>query len=318
MTVENSVNYSKYRNGIVVPIIICSVMFLNLYFYSRLTTPDQVVFLSKSLYLYAVITLVAFFSCLLLFYLSIYKFYFAGSRAENNPESYLYQIQLPLKFRKYRLIFAMSSVLYFVFFAFLSNIFIYFINEDTIFSIIPSPKAMEHNLGSNTSHERMEMLNGSAHGDSNLILSHTPNYPNYQLIICCNYIGYVPMLILKISESLSVLLIPFNILIGVTISILVGLNVTLNIYILIQNHTIKISKKNFLGALGISTGLFVGCPTCTGSLFYTIAGFSSLIVFSSLNFFQILFVTISIPMLVISLLLMMKILKKMYMNSCNI
>jgi hypothetical protein len=70
--------------------------------------------------------------------------------------------------------------------------------------------------------------------------------------------------------------------------------------------------------LGISAGLFVGCPTCTGSLFYSLVGFSSLVLFTSLNFYQTIFVVISIPMLFISLLMMMKMLQKSYIDSCKL
>ena len=35
----------------------------------------------------------------------------------------------------------------------------------------------------------------------------------------------------------------------------------------------KLSKRNFFSFLGMSSGLFVGCPTCAGSFFYSLAGF---------------------------------------------
>lgn len=313
-----SKDYSKYRKGIVVPIIICVVMFLSLFFYSKMTSPDQDIYLSKSLYSYAEIVLVSFISCMILFYLSIHKYYFSRSSQEKNPGSFLYQIQLPFKNYRYKIIFVICAVVYFIFFAFLSNIFIYFTSPTTIFTLIPSPKPDEHTEGLHTKHNLIERQNETSKETATSLTPKSFVYPNYQLIICCNYIGYMPMLILKLSENFSILLIPLNLLIGVTISILVGLNMTLNILILMRYKTVKVSRKNFLGALGISTGLFVGCPTCTGSLFYSIAGFSSLVLFTSLNLYQILFVVISIPMLIGSLVLMIKMLQRAYINSCNI
>ena len=106
------------------------------------------------------------------------------------------------------------------------------------------------------------------------------NYPSYNLIICCNSIGYVPMMILSVNSTFSFCLIPMNFLLGLIISILVGLNMTFNLYIIKQIRSIKLSRRNLLGSVGISSGLFVGCPTCAGSFFYSIAGFSSLITFS--------------------------------------
>jgi len=122
--VENSKNYSKYRNGIVVPAAICAVMFLSLFFYSTLTSPNQEIYLSKSLYSYAVIVLVSYISSLILFYLSIFRYYFSSSYQDNNPRSFLYQLQLPYSIGKYKVIFLVCAIGYFVFFAFLSNIFI--------------------------------------------------------------------------------------------------------------------------------------------------------------------------------------------------
>ncbi len=311
-------HYSKYKNGIAIPSLIGTVLFIILYSYSRLTSPGVEVFLSDSLYSLAASVLVAYLACLFLFYLSIYKYYFSKSKIENNPQNLLYHLQSPFKFTKYKLIFVISSLVYFVFFGFLSNIFIYFVDENTVFSIYPIPPSdhLPHEL--NGAHTTDHHQNASETESLNADFVSSIDYPTYKLIICCNYIGYLPMLILQLNESLSILIIPLNLIIGITLSILVGLNVTLNIYILSKNRMVRMSKKNLFGAVGISTGLFVGCPTCTGSLFYSLVGFSSMVLLSSLNFYQILFVLISIPMLFGSLILMMNILRKTYLQSCQI
>lgn len=315
---EKSKDYSNYRNGIVIPTAICAVMVLILFLYSTMTSPDHEIFLSNALYSYAVIVLVSFICSIILFYLSIFRYYFSKSYQENNPASFLYQLQLPFRLKKYKILFLICAIVYFIFFAFLSNMFIYFINESTVFTLIPSSKPAEHGDVSHPNHSNMNMQNETSKANVDSISLKSSAYPTYQMIICCNYIGYMPMLILKLSLNFSILLIPLNLLIGITISILVGLNVALNIFILLRYKSANISRKNFLGALGISTGLFVGCPTCTGSLFYSIAGFSSLVLFTSLNLYQILFVVISIPMLLGSLILMMKMLQRTHIDSCNI
>ena len=264
--------------------------------------------------------MIAYLSCLFLLFLSIHKYFFSKSNFENNPENLLYYLQFPFRSLKYKLLFVISSLIYFIFFGFLSNVFIYFIDENTVFSIYPIRATSDHDN---------EVVNGSHttnnhHQNTSQIerLNSVPNsniiYPTYKLIICCNYIGYLPMLILQLNQSLSILIIPLNLIIGITLSVLVGLNVTLNIFILVKNRTERLSKRNFFGAVGISTGLFVGCPTCTGSLFYSLVGFSSMVLLSSLNIYQILFVIISIPMLFGSLILMMNILRRTYLKSCQI
>jgi hypothetical protein len=196
------------------------------------------------------------------------------------------------------------------------------VDENTVFSIYPVPPFNHATDETNGSHS----INSTNHhqtasekkDDLNTYQTSNIVYPTYNLIICCNYIGYLPMLILQLNESLSILIIPLNLIIGITLSVLVGLNVSLNIFILSRNRTIGMSKRNLFGAVGISTGLFVGCPTCTGSLFYSLVGFSSMVLLSSLNIYQILFVVISIPMLFGSLVLMMNILRKTYLKSCQI
>jgi len=205
-----------------------------------------------------------------------------------------------------------------VFFGFLSNTFIYFVDENTTFSIYPFPPSNHLTHVENGTHTTSHHQTTSGIESSYTDLIKSIGYPTYKLIVCCNYIGYLPMLILQLSESLSIMVIPLNLIIGVTLSILVGLNVTLNIFIYSKNRTVEMSRRNLFGVVGISTGLFVGCPTCTGSLFYSLVGFSSMVLASSLNTYQILFVIISIPMLFGSLILMMNILRKSYLKSCQI
>ncbi|WP_134482665.1 hypothetical protein [Candidatus Nitrosocosmicus franklandus] len=344
------------------PLIIGLVMFFVLYSYSRLTTPGQEIFLSSSLYQLAQIVMASFLITLAMIYFSIHRFFFSKSRLEKDPKALLYHLQHPLQTRRYKLIFIGATLAYFVFFGFLSNIFIYFTDAGTIFSLVPLPSSnhslteegsrMEHssiphlqdtnnNIQSNNNeissvvHQNLlhdnssnfEINSGSINNtlDRSIPQNQDPpittfqgEYPSSQLIICCNTIGYVPMLILKLTDQFSILIIPLNLLIATTLSTLVGLNTSLNIYLLSKRKSVTLSKKNFLGVLGISTGLFVGCPTCTGSLFYSLVGFSSLILFSSLNFYQIIFVAISIPMLFISLIIMMRVLQKSFLNTCKL
>ena len=311
-------SYSKYKNGITIPSLIGTALFFILYSYSSLTTPGVEIFLSDSLYSLAVTVLIAYLASLFLLYLSIFKYYFSKSRLENNPRNLLYHLQSPFKSTRYKLIFVISCLLYFIFFGFLSNTFIFFVDENTTFSIYPFPPSSHLTHEANATHPTSHHQDASKIERSYTDLIKSIDYPTYKLIICCNYIGYLPMLILQLSESLSIMVIPLNLIIGVTLSILVGLNVTLNIFIYSKNRTAEMSRRNLFGAVGISTGLFVGCPTCTGSLFYSLVGFSSMVLASSLNTYQILFVIISIPMLFGSLILMMNILRKTYLKSCQI
>jgi hypothetical protein len=126
------------------------------------------------------------------------------------------------------------------------------------------------------------------------------------------------MLIFTLNSNFSILLIPINFLLGVVISILVGFCINFNIYLIGQFKALQLSKKNIFGVLGISSGLFIGCPTCAGSFFFSLAGFSSLITFSFLSVYQIIFIFTSIPLLILSIIIMAKLLQKKYLDSCKI
>jgi hypothetical protein len=87
--------------------------------------------------------------------------------------------------------------------------------------------------------------------------------------------GYVPMVIFEVNLNFSIFLIPLNTFSGTIVSVLVGINITLNIVLLKRLKPIRLlPSKNVLGVLWIGTGLFIGCPTGAGNLFYSLAGFS--------------------------------------------
>ena len=229
--------------------------------------------------------------------------FFSKKYYESDPLRLIYYIQTSLKSRNYKLLFIFITTIYFVFFGFLSNFFVFFNNDGTVYSLFP-----------NHSHDNMNMT--TKYDNMNMTTKYY--YPKYDLIICCNSVGYVPMVILSINSNFSFLLIPINFFLGLVISTLVGFNMTFNIYLLKQLKSMKLSKRNFLSFVGISSGLFVGCPTCAGSFFYSIAGFSSLITFSYLSTYQIMFILISIPLLIINMVIMAKLLQRRYLNSCKI
>lgn len=122
-------------------------------------------------------------------------------------------------------------------------------------------------------------------------------YPTIDIIPCCNKLGYVPIILSHVTEQFYIMILPLNLLINYSISILVGINVTIGIfsYFLYKQNI----KKTVYGSLGMFTGLFVGCPTCAGSLFSVIMGLgmnSSIIFLSST---QLIFVLATIPILIL-------------------
>lgn len=331
---------SEFKNNITISLLSCAVVMIIFYLYSRATTPDGNVFLSQSLYNFAIVVLISFFGCMSFIIFGTLKALFSKGDLETNSLRLIPYFQTPFRERKFMLVFALSSIVYFIFFGFLTNMFILFNDDGTVLSLIPSFNNLgspNHNLdghsASTHNSESFNSIEALQKGGSDLHAAHPQhqssvfedefqtqtqelesnnmNYPGYRIIICCNNFGYVPMLTILINGNFSFLLIPLNFFLGIIISLLVGLNISLSVFVLkrLRLGIKSLSKGNVLGSLGLSTGLLVGCPTCAGSLLYSIAGFSSIIAFSSLSLYQIFFVVISIPFLILSLIIMTKLLR---------
>jgi hypothetical protein len=125
--------------------------------------------------------------------------------------------------------------------------------------------------------------------------------PSINVITCCNVPGYVPLFAAYITNHFLILLIPINIILAVVISVLVGFNISLNLFAYKMMKVQSTGKLTFFESIGVTTGLFVGCPTCAGSLFSALFGFGSGgTAVALLAPFQTLFIIISIPALIIS------------------
>lgn len=125
--------------------------------------------------------------------------------------------------------------------------------------------------------------------------------PSISVVTCCNIPGYVPLFAAYITNHFLILLIPINIILAVVISVLVGFNISLNLFAYKMMKVQGTRKLTFFESIGITTGLFVGCPTCAGSLFSALFGFGSGgTAVALLAPFQTLFIIISIPALIIS------------------
>jgi hypothetical protein len=124
--------------------------------------------------------------------------------------------------------------------------------------------------------------------------------PSVIITPCCNIIGYVPMLAAYLTDHFLVLLIPINVILVVLVSTLVGFNISLNIYALRLTKKIQNTKKiTLVGSLGATCGLFIGCPTCAGSLISALIGFSvGTTTIAAIAPLQTLFILLSIPALI--------------------
>lgn len=119
---------------------------------------------------------------------------------------------------------------------------------------------------------------------------------------CCGDLGYMPQVIIYLTDSVGLNIIPINLVLQITVSYLVALNAAIAV------SAYNISKKGRgFSTIGAITGLFIACPTCAGTFFSIFVGTASGIGLSVfLTQMQTLFIAISIPVLLVTPLLMAK------------
>ncbi|HEX7259091.1 MAG TPA: hypothetical protein VF242_13635 [Nitrososphaeraceae archaeon] len=200
----------------------------------------------------------------------LWNIYVSQEITKNNLR---YYISLPFKEKRYTLIMILAAISYSIIFSFLSQIFIFSDNVTNSFE------------------------------DKKLI-------PSIKIVPCCNTIGYVPMTYIYLAENFFIFLIPINIVLLFIVSLLVGFNIAINIFMIKKLKEDNNKQSKFLGSIGATCGLFIGCPTCAGSIIAAIFGFSAgTTTISLLASFQTIFIIISIPALISAPFLIAKTLK---------
>ncbi|AFU59643.1 hypothetical protein Ngar_c27220 [Candidatus Nitrososphaera gargensis Ga9.2] len=122
------------------------------------------------------------------------------------------------------------------------------------------------------------------------------------LTLCCAAPGYMPMFTVYITDHFLILIIPLNVILATVVSGLVGFNVALSIFAYRLKKAMR-ATTSLAGGVGATCGLFVGCPTCAGSLFSALIGVGVAGAGTSASVlapFQTLFIAASIPALVIA------------------
>ena len=211
MADKNKKDALNYRKGILLSVLSGLSSLLILYVYSRNTSPENEVFINQSLYMFAVMVLSAFFVCVSFIIIGIKKAFFSKKYQESNPSKLIYYVQSSFKKKNYKILFIVTTTIYFLFFGFLSNIFIFFNNDGTVFSVFNTQSQQPHNTSS-TLHNHQH----NANDKNDIVNSVVHHYPKYNLIICCNSLGYVPMIIFSVNSNFSFLIIPINFLLGIS------------------------------------------------------------------------------------------------------
>lgn len=127
----------------------------------------------------------------------------------------------------------------------------------------------------------------------NFITHYGATIPSGFIAPCCDGLGYMPKIIVYLTEHVGLQIIPINLVLQIIVSYLVGLNTS----IAVNAYTIS-KKGSGMSTIGAATGLFIACPTCAGTFLSIFIGTASGIALSvALAQMQTLFIAISIPIL---------------------
>jgi hypothetical protein len=136
----------------------------------------------------------------------------------------------------------------------------------------------------------------------NFVKHYGATIPSGFIAPCCDQVGYMPKVIVYLTEHIGLQIIPINLLLQIIVSYLVGLNAS----IAISAYTIS-KKGRGISTVGAATGLFIACPTCAGTFLSVFVGTASGIALSiAFTQLQTLFIAISIPVLIITPFIMAK------------
>jgi len=137
--------------------------------------------------------------------------------------------------------------------------------------------------------------------------------PSAEMIPCCGAPGYMPMFTVYFTDHFLLLVIPVNVILAAVVSIMVGFNVALSVYAYRLGRAVQ-TKTSIVGGLGATTGLFVGCPTCAGSVFSAVLGVGIIgagASTSALASFQTVFIAASLPVLAVAPFLLARSIRSM-------
>lgn len=136
----------------------------------------------------------------------------------------------------------------------------------------------------------------------NFAIHYGATIPSGFIAPCCDSPGYMPKIIVYLTEHVGLQIIPINLVLQVIVSYLVGLNAS----IAVNAYTIS-KKGRSASTIGAATGLFIACPTCAGTFLSIFIGTASGIALSiALTQMQTLFIAISIPVLLVTPYVMAK------------
>lgn len=136
--------------------------------------------------------------------------------------------------------------------------------------------------------------------------------PSAHITPCCGEPGYMPKIIVYLTEHVGLQIVPINLVLQIVVSYLVGLNTALAV-----SAFTFFKKGSGISSLGATTGLFIACPTCVGAFSSIFIGSASAVAFTvAISQMQTLFILITIPILLTTPFIMAKKLR-LQDNNCK-
>ena len=118
--------------------------------------------------------------------------------------------------------------------------------------------------------------------------------PSAEISPCCDAPGYMPRVLVYITDTVGLQIVPLNAVLQAAVSYLVGLNAA----VAASAYSLSRKGRGAGGGIGAAAGLFVGCPTCVGtflSVFFGTAG--GIALSAALVQMQTLLIAVTIPVL---------------------
>ena len=143
--------------------------------------------------------------------------------------------------------------------------------------------------------------------------------PSVNVAACCGSPGTVPAMIVYLAPwtHVGIQILPLDLLFVVLFPLLVGLNVTVSAFA--YRSGAGRGSSRLMGPIGVLAGLFTGCPTCAGFfLASAVGGLGASTLAIALAPFQAFFVILSIPLLLVSPLLIAKSFRRSMLASCPV
>lgn len=153
----------------------------------------------------------------------------------------------------------------------------------------------------------------------NFLYTYSASSTSWNAIACCGSPGTVPALVVYLlpQAHLALQILPLGALFQFVFPILVGFNLTIVSYSLRSRQT-RVTG-GWISAVALTAGLFTGCPTCAGLFLASTLGGAGATAFAlALAPYQALFVVISIPVLLLSPILVAESMKKSMYTSCRL